>query len=605
LYVDDIVLLSDSPEDLQSMLDFCQEYADDHSFQFSFQKSQVVVFGDDVDYPHEWKFMGKTMTQSSYYKYLGMIFRRCLGRFSSVPPGAVARRKYVGMKFIDDRSHCRQLRLDGSLPSLCNKCCQCQKSTLADDGLTALKDVVLCDHCDAETHLGCSGLSSIPRGDFFCHKCHELDLLVVRKFDDCENQERIVQSIRWVSSKKRSVRGCKMPSYAVAVTSRIDQDDKQIAEYPCARLDRLIDRYSAYHGVKQKQMFTTDDPWEGVRDDIESSLLKLQHQVVLMGCHCKGLPFGMAKMVTQTMLLSTALKNSEVWQMGKESTTIQSRINTIYRKMLGVPQSTNTVALYNEMGLINQTFRAQVSSLKFRNHILNIPDNRLVKQLYMALRSETGGINGNIRTLNGVLSFMDPFAESVGWSSPKMRCDVKKDAHELLCSLQRKLFNSAKVKSLSVRALSVWTSSDRTAPYLLRKAFSSSSLTEGRRLKAKLRLGSHELRCHVNDDGRVIKSTKNELCQCCSVPQAVRETVYHSLGDCDAYVKSRKECFSFIESKVPKFARLSKDKKVDFLLSDNNPASVDASIYRFLYTLFLERAKLVEPTGPGKETLVS
>ena len=36
LYVDDIVLLSDSPEDLQRMLYHCQEYADDHSFQFSF-----------------------------------------------------------------------------------------------------------------------------------------------------------------------------------------------------------------------------------------------------------------------------------------------------------------------------------------------------------------------------------------------------------------------------------------------------------------------------------------------------------------------------------------------------------------------------------------
>jgi hypothetical protein len=41
------------------------------------------------------------------------------------------------------------------------------------------------------------------------------------------------------------------------------------------------------------------------------------------------------------------------------------------------------------------------------------------------------------------------------------------------------------------------------------------------------------------------------------------------------------------------------------LLSDDNPACVDASIYRFLYSLFLQRAKLVEPTGPGKETMVS
>jgi hypothetical protein len=588
------------------MLNYCQEYADDHSFQFSFKKSQVVVFGNDVDYPHEWKFMGKTMTQSPYYKYLGMIFRRSLGRFGSITPGAADRRKYVGMKFIDDSPFSRQVRPDGSLPPECHKCCVCTKSTLADDAHTALENVLLCDHCDAETHLRCSELSSIPEGEFFCNKCRESNLVVARNLDDCEKQERVVESIRWVSLKKRSRSGRSPPSFAVAVTSRIDQDDKQVAEYPCSKLDKLIDRYSAHHGVKQKQMFTTDDPWEGVIDDIESSLLKLQNQVALMGCHCKGLPFGMAKMVTQTMMLSTALKNSEVWQMGKECTKIQARMNAIYRKMLGVPQGTNTAALYNEMGLINHLFRARVVTLKFRNHILNIPDNRLVKQLYMALRSDTSGVNSRTsRTVNGVLSFMDPLAESVGWSSPKMRCEVKKDAHVLLCSLQRKYLEKAKANSPSVRALSEWTSTDRTAPYLLRKAFPSSSLTEGRRLKAKLRLGFHDLRCHVDNGGRVTKSELNQCCQCCSLPQAVRESVYHSIGDCDAYDEARKECFSFIGSKVPSFLELSKDKRVDFLLSDDNPACVDASIYRFLYSLFLQRAKLVEPTGPGKETMVS
>ena len=190
-------------------------------------------------------------------------------------------------------------------------------------------------------------------------------------------------------------------------------------------------------------MFTTDDPWEGVHNDIESSLSKLQNQVILMGCHCRGLPFSMAKMVTQTMMLSTALKNSEVWQMGKECINIQARINTIYRKMVGVPQGTSTAALYNEMGLINHLFRAQVVSLKFRNHILSIADNRLIKQLYMELRSDSVGLNS--RSINGVRSYMDPFAESVGWTLPKMKSKLKEDAHELLCSFQRKYFQTEKI----------------------------------------------------------------------------------------------------------------------------------------------------------------
>ena len=63
--------------------------------------------------------------------------------------------------------------------------------------------------------------------------------------------ERIVESIRWVHSRKRSNRGGSPPSFAVAITSRIDQDDKQVPEYPCASLDMLIDHYSAYYGQKQ------------------------------------------------------------------------------------------------------------------------------------------------------------------------------------------------------------------------------------------------------------------------------------------------------------------------------------------------------------------
>jgi hypothetical protein len=81
LYVDDIILISETAEDLQKMLDCCQKYANEHSFQFSMKKSQVVVFGKDEDYNFQWKLMGEPVTQASHYKYLGLTFRRCLGRY--------------------------------------------------------------------------------------------------------------------------------------------------------------------------------------------------------------------------------------------------------------------------------------------------------------------------------------------------------------------------------------------------------------------------------------------------------------------------------------------------------------------------------------------
>ena len=45
LYADDIALVAESAADLQKMLDACQAFADESSFQFSMDKSNVVVFG--------------------------------------------------------------------------------------------------------------------------------------------------------------------------------------------------------------------------------------------------------------------------------------------------------------------------------------------------------------------------------------------------------------------------------------------------------------------------------------------------------------------------------------------------------------------------------
>ena len=48
LYADDICLIADSAADLQRMLSVSQKFADESSFQFSMEKSQVVVFGPDA-----------------------------------------------------------------------------------------------------------------------------------------------------------------------------------------------------------------------------------------------------------------------------------------------------------------------------------------------------------------------------------------------------------------------------------------------------------------------------------------------------------------------------------------------------------------------------
>ena len=54
LYADDIVLISENAQELQRMIEICQNICGFSSFQFSKEKSHVVVFGGQIDRPYEW-----------------------------------------------------------------------------------------------------------------------------------------------------------------------------------------------------------------------------------------------------------------------------------------------------------------------------------------------------------------------------------------------------------------------------------------------------------------------------------------------------------------------------------------------------------------------
>jgi hypothetical protein len=177
LYVDDIVLVSESAQDLQAMLNCCQTYADDHSFQFSISKCQVVVFGKDEDFAFQLKLMGEDMAQVSHYKHLGLTLSRCLGNFAvEGSTAAKLRLKYVGSKFIDDGP---------------NTCLVCHNSTLQADNTNVSANVKHCDSCEGDVHLECMDNVPAPLGEFHCPACR-------LKGAPCfpKPEERIITSIR-------------------------------------------------------------------------------------------------------------------------------------------------------------------------------------------------------------------------------------------------------------------------------------------------------------------------------------------------------------------------------------------------------------------------
>ena len=84
VFADDIVLLSESPDEMQELLDVCSSWADAHGMTFNLDKSNAVIFGPPPQpgaEPHPmppWRprLSGRPMTILQGYKYLGVEFTR-------------------------------------------------------------------------------------------------------------------------------------------------------------------------------------------------------------------------------------------------------------------------------------------------------------------------------------------------------------------------------------------------------------------------------------------------------------------------------------------------------------------------------------------------
>jgi len=99
LYADDIVLLASSAEELRGMLARCQAFADESSFQFSLDKSQILIFGEPEP-DEEFLIMHQGMKHVQEYTYLGLVFHSSLGRVGGIGTRDKLR-KFDGKKFFD------------------------------------------------------------------------------------------------------------------------------------------------------------------------------------------------------------------------------------------------------------------------------------------------------------------------------------------------------------------------------------------------------------------------------------------------------------------------------------------------------------------------
>ena len=73
LYADDIVLIAESGEELQKMLDMVGRYAEIWKFRFNARKSKVMVVGKKNS-GEKWKIGDEEMEEVESFKYLGVWF---------------------------------------------------------------------------------------------------------------------------------------------------------------------------------------------------------------------------------------------------------------------------------------------------------------------------------------------------------------------------------------------------------------------------------------------------------------------------------------------------------------------------------------------------
>ena len=83
--------------------------------------------------------------------------------------------------------------------------------------------------------------------------------------------------------------------------------------------------------------------------------------------------------------------------MGREIGCIESELNEIYRRILGVEYGTCMSAVRHELGVSTQLIRANAASLRFRHHVLGLPKQRLTRMVYDELLQEKKGKNYGYR----------------------------------------------------------------------------------------------------------------------------------------------------------------------------------------------------------------
>jgi hypothetical protein len=247
-----------------------------------------------------------------------------------------------------------------------------------------------------------------------------------------------------------------------------------------------------------------------------------------------------------TCVLPILEYGTEIWGNGKLNDKIE-RIQLRYLKMiLGVKDSTCTVAVYGELGRFPILLRQKVKIIQYWLRLQAMPDNIIVKQIYNMLKQfDALGYKSWATTVKSILyeyGFEDYWQKTYisRCESYKCACDIKeaiynKYKNNWYCTLQN---------YSSMRSYMYFKSDFCMESYLL-----NISDRKIRKVLSKFRLSSHSL---LIEKGRHTKPKTPEelrLCKMCDIN--VVENEQHMLTECVLYKDLREVLFNMIKTHEP------------------------------------------------------
>ena len=149
----------------------------------------------------DWRQLGKVEFNARFYGEMKASLQFQKGTIIKLPTKLCS--KWKLSKLMDN--HVEEVQAEGT-------CFKCGKKENPDDE----DQMLICDGCDLEVHVSCSGLTQVPEGDFLCEKC--LDVMAARKAAATDGRERSLD--------------IQLPELPA-----LDEDSKALAEHALTRFE--------------------------------------------------------------------------------------------------------------------------------------------------------------------------------------------------------------------------------------------------------------------------------------------------------------------------------------------------------------------------------